>query len=121
MSRRPNRRLVIPVLCLILAAAAPATVRTASAFEVQSGGIPLSAATVSMLANRVGNAPPTAAGGGGAFPPWMGGGRTGATATGAGLSSVGLPGAGLPPQGRTKGAGAADRAAMNEQLFGIKR
>ncbi len=111
------RRLAAVMLCLSVLAAIPAAVRPASAFEVQSGGIPLSAAAVSMLANRAGAAQPAASGAGGAFPPWMGGGRT--EAAGAGLP--GMKGVGLPPPGRAAGAGVPDRAAMNEQLFGIRR
>lgn len=111
-------RFAVLSLYLTLVAAVPAAGRPASAFEVQSGGIPLSAAAVSMLAHRAGNAP-AATGAGGAFPPWMGGGRTGVEVMAAG--PPGLRGAGLPPQGRAPGAGAADRAAMNEQLFGIRR
>ncbi len=110
------RRLAAVLLCLSVLAAIPAAVRPASAFEVQSGGIPLSAAAVSMLANRAGTAQPAASGAGGAFPPWMGGGRT--EAAGAGLP--GMKGVGLPP-GRPAGMAGADRAAMNEQLFGIRR
>lgn len=111
------RRLAAVMLCLSVLAAFPAAVRPASAFEVQSGGIPLSAAAVSMLANRAGAGQPTAAGAGGAFPPWMGGGRS--EAIGAGLP--GMKGVGLPPPGRPAGLAGADRAAMNEQLFGIRR
>ncbi|MBK1838502.1 hypothetical protein JHL17_13865 [Azospirillum sp. YIM B02556] len=118
------RRLAVMLLCLILATAVSIAGRPASAFEVQSGGIPLSAVAVAVLANRVGTAPPAQAGTGSAFPPWMGGGRTGAGAMGVGTMATGLPGAkgaGLPPAGRPAGMGVPDRAAMNEQLFGIKR
>ena len=111
------RRLAAVMLCLSVLAASPAAVSPASAFEVQSGGIPLSAAADSMLANRAGAAQPTASGAGGAFPPWMGGGRS--EAVGAGLS--GMKGVGLPPPGRPASLAGADRAAMNEQLFGIRR
>ena len=111
------RRLAAVLLCLSVLTAIPAAVRPASAFEVQSGGIPLSAAAVSMLANRAGTAQPAASGAGGAFPPWMGGGRT--EAAGAGLP--GMKGVGLPPPGRPAGMVGADRTAMNEQLFGIRR
>ncbi|CAO3425502.1 hypothetical protein [Azospirillum endophyticum] len=117
-------RLAVIPLCLALATAMSIAGRPASAFEVQSGGIPLSAAAVAVLANRVGNTPPAQAGAGGAFPPWMGGGRTGAEVLGAGTMGTGLPGmkgAGLQPPGRAAGVGVSDRAAMNEQLFGIKR
>lgn len=108
------RRLAAVLLCLSVLAASPAAIRPASAFEVQSGGIPLSAAAVSMLANRAGAAQPAASG---AFPPWMGGARS--EAVGAGLP--GMKGIGLPPPGRAAGMAGADRAAMNEQLFGIRR
>lgn len=110
------RRLAAVTLCLSILAAVAAIVRPAAAFEVQSGGVPLSAASVSMLAHRVGSATPTVAGPGGAFPPWMGGGRTATPALG-----TGPMGGGLTPPGRPAGVAAADRAAMNEQLFGIKR
>lgn len=116
MCRLAAIRLFLPPLFLALIAAVSAAGRPASAFEVQSGGIPLPAAAVSMPAHRAGTAPPAA---GVAFPPWMGGGRTAAEAMAAGLQ--GMRGAGVPPQGRAPGAGAADRAAMNEQLFGIRR
>jgi hypothetical protein len=109
-------RLAAIPLFLTLVAAFPAPVRPALAFEVQSGGIPLPAAAASMAAHRAGTAPPAAVG---VFPPWMGGGRTGAEAIAGGLP--GMRGAGAPPQGRAAGAGAPDRAAMNEQLFGIRR
>lgn len=109
------RLAAIPLL-LTLLAAIPAAVRPASAFEVQSGGIPLPAAATLIPSHRAGTASPAA---GVAFPPWMGGGRTGAEAMAAGLP--GMRGAGAPPQGRAAGAGAPDRAAMNEQLFGIRR
>jgi hypothetical protein len=109
------RRLAAVILCLSVLVAVTAIVRPAAAFEVQSGGVPLSAAAVSMLGNRVGNATPTAAGPGGAFPPWMGSGRTATPVLGSGPM-----GGGLPP-GRPAGVAAADRSAMNEQLFGIKR
>ncbi|CAO3454272.1 hypothetical protein [Azospirillum largimobile] len=108
--------LFLTPLFLTLVAAFPAAVRPASAFEVQSGGIPLPAAATLMPAHRAGTASPAA---GVAFPPWMGSGRTGAEAMAAGLP--GMRSAGAPPQGRATGAGAPDRAAMNEQLFGIRR
>ena len=108
--------LFLTTLFLTLVAAFPAAVRSASAFEVQSGGIPLSAAAASMLAHRAGTAQSTA---GAVFPPWMGGGRTGADAIAGG--PPGMRGAGAPPQGRATGAAAADRTAMNEELFGIRR
>ncbi|WP_042701629.1 hypothetical protein [Azospirillum sp. B506] len=117
----PMRRLATVTLCLSSVAAVAAIVqpviaRPAAAFEVQSGGVPLSAAAVSMLASRIGNVPPAAAGPGGAFPPWMGGGRTNAGTMGA------LPmGGGMPPAVRPAGTVGTDRAALNEQLFGIKR
>ncbi|KAA0595221.1 hypothetical protein J2848_003584 [Azospirillum lipoferum] len=109
------RRLAAVILCLSVIAAVTAIVRPAAAFEVQSGGVPLSAAAVSMLAHRAGSATPAAAGPGGAFPPWMGSGRTSTPVLGSGPM-----GGGLTPPGRPAGV-AADRAAMNEQLFGIKR
>ena len=108
-------RLAVLSLSLILVAAIPAAVRPASAFEVQSGGIPLPAAAATMPVQRAGTAPPAA---GSVFPPWMGGGRTGVEAMAAGLPGMRAAG---PPPNRAMGAGAADRAAMNEQLFGIRR
>jgi len=110
------RSLVALALCLSALVAIAAGVRPAAAFEVQSGGVPLSAAAVSVLGNRVGNAPPSSAGPVGAFPPWMGNSRTNGPALANGAMAGGLP---LP--GRASGVATADRAAMNEQLFGIKR
>lgn len=110
------RSLAAVTLCLSALVAITAIVRPAAAFEVQSGGVPLSAAAVSQLGNRVGNAPPSAAGPVGAFPPWMGNSRTNGPAL-----ANGAMGGGLPLPGRAGGVATADRAAMNEQLFGIKR
>ncbi|PWC90924.1 hypothetical protein TSH100_02655 [Azospirillum sp. TSH100] len=110
------RRPAAVILCLSIFAPVTAIVRPAAAFEVQSGGVPLSTAVVSVLASRVGSAPPAATGPGAAFPPWMGGGRTATP-----LMGSGPMGGGLPSLGRPTGVAAADRAAMNEQLFGIKR
>lgn len=111
------RRLVLCTLCIVPLAVLPAAARPAGAFEVQSGGIPLSAATMSMLANRVGGPPPATGGGGGPFPPWMGGGRTGGDVTG---GFAGMRGS-LQPPARPAGVATGDRAVMNEQLFGIRR
>jgi len=110
------RSLAAVTICLSVLVAASAIVRPAAAFEVQSGGVPLSATAVSLLGNRAGTAPPSATGPVGAFPPWMGNGRTNGPAL-----TNGAMGGGLPLPGRAGGVANADRAAMNEQLFGIKR
>lgn len=112
------RRLVLCTLCIVPLAALLGAARPAGAFEVQSGGIPLSTATMSMLANHVdGPPPPATGGGGGPFPPWMGGGRTGGDVTG---GFAGMRGS-LQPPARPAGVATGDRAAVSEQLFGIRR
>lgn len=110
------RNLAAVAFCLPVLVTMTTIVRPAAAFEVQSGGVPLSAAAVSLLGNRIGNVPPNAAGPSGAFPPWMGNGRTNGPAL-----ANGAMGGGLQLPGRAGGVATADRAVMNEQLFGIKR